>query len=90
MIDFAVAKRTKLRQKGELDFLFNVSYAMTNAYLSDRSYPRGKNRKHIMGVVSVLLNLLRAGKLPLAESKDFEARKKAVEKINDFIKQQNQ
>ena len=86
MIDFTVAKRTQLRQKGELDRLFGVSYPMTNAYLKGKSYPRGKNRVHIAVTLDVLAELLKSGKLPLSEEKGIEARAKAVTKIHDFVK----
>lgn len=90
MIDFSVAKRTQLRQKGELDRLFGVSYPMTNAYLKGKSYPRGANRKHIDLTLTVLAKLLEAGKLPLSEGKSPESRAKAVAKLEEFIKRQKQ
>jgi len=85
MIDFEVAKRSGLRQKGELDVLFGVSYPMTNAYLSGKSYPRGANRAHIDLTLQVLARLIEKGSLPLAEGKDMEGRAKAVEKIRGCI-----
>ena len=89
-MDFDIAKRTQLRQKGELDQLFGVSYPMTNAYLSGKSYPRGANRTHISLALTVLDGLLKNGKLPLPEDKPPESRLKVVEKIKAFIQGQKQ
>ena len=88
MIDFEVAKRTQLRQKGELDVLFGVSYPMTNAYLNGKSYPRGANRERIDLTVQVLTKLLTSGKLPLPEDKSPESRAKALVKIREVVEKQ--
>ena len=85
MLNFEVAKRSGLRQKGELDILFEVSYPMINAYLGGKSYPRGPNRTHISIALDVLNALIDKGKLPLAEGKDTEGRAKAVKKIRECI-----
>lgn len=89
MIDFSVAKKTQLRQKGELDVIFGVTFPMVNAYLQGKSYPRGANRTHIATVLQVLNKLLESGKLPLAEDKSSEARTAAVNKIKEYISAHN-
>lgn len=85
MIDFEIAKRSGLRQKGELDKLFRVSYPMVNAYLSGKSYPRGVNRVRIATVLDVLGKLCDSGKLPLAEGADQANRETAVTKIESCV-----
>tara|TARA_R110000868_G_C10956626_1_gene768119 strand:- start:4721 stop:4987 length:267 start_codon:yes stop_codon:yes gene_type:complete len=84
-MDFSIAKRSGLRQKGELDSLFGVSYPMINAYLNGKSYPRGANRIHIERALVVLQELITTGKLPFSEDKSSEARLKAVEKMKAII-----
>lgn len=85
MIDFKIAKRSGLRQKGELDRLFKVSYPMVNAYLSGKSYPRGANRIRVALVLDVLARLCADNKLPLAEGSDQLARDTAVNKIEGCV-----
>jgi len=85
MIDFSIAVQSRLRQKGELDVLFGVSYPMTNAYLNGKSYPRGANRAHIDFTMQILKALIDTGKLPLSPDRDAEQRAKAVLKIKDYI-----
>lgn len=85
-MDFNIVKLTKLRQKGELETLFEVSRPMVHNYLSGKSIPRGKNRTHIQSTINVLAKLLEAGKLPLSDDRDSESRMKAVEKILAHVK----
>lgn len=85
MIDFNVAKKTQLRQKGELDLIFGVTYAMVNAYLGNRAFPRGKNRTRASVAVGVLNALLEQGKLPFAGDKTPESRAASVLKIKQHV-----
>lgn len=87
MFDFEVVKKTKLKQKGELERLFGVSRPMVNRYMTGKSLPRGKNRAHTRTALNVLSKLLEAGKLPLSEDKDSAARAAAVEKIYSHVVQ---
>lgn len=85
MIDFSVARKTQLRQKGELDAIFGVTFPMVNAYLQGKSYPRGANRTRITTILNVFTQLLESGKLPLPKEKSPEARVAAVNKIKEYI-----
>ena len=84
-MDFSIAKRSGLRQKGELDSLFGVSYPMINAYLNGKSYPRGANRIRIERALTVLQGLITAEKLPFSEDKSSEARMKAIDKMKAIV-----
>ena len=85
MIDFNNVRKSGLRQRGELDKLFGVSYPMVNRYLTGQSFPRGENRRLINVAVKVIDTLVAQGKLPLPSDRDAEARSKAVDKISAFI-----
>lgn len=86
-LDFTVAKESGLRQRGELDVLFGVTYPMVNRYLKGKAYPRGKNREHIARVLGTVKALMDKGSLPFTDDKDKEYRTKAVAKIADFLNQ---
>jgi predicted transcriptional regulator len=83
MLDFNVVKKTKLRQKGELDRLFGVSRIMVNRYLSGESLPRGANRKHISKTIDVMAELLEAGTLPIDEKTDENVRAQILAEISN-------
>jgi len=77
---FAVAKKSELRQRGELDQIFGVSYPMVNAYMTGRSLPT-RSKKRVDVALKVIDALLDQGKLPFPEDKDKESRANAVAKI---------
>jgi len=90
MISFPVelVKKTGLKTKGELDTLFNVSRLMVHKYMTGKSIPRGANLTRIAKTLTVLDDLVTKEKLPFAEGKPAEDRKKAVGKIRDFVTRQ--
>ena len=81
MIDFAIARRAALTQKRELERLFKVSYPMVNAYMKDKSYPRGARRVYIEKVLAHVSKLLAEGTLPFSADMDSEDRLKAIDEI---------
>lgn len=84
-IDFEVARKSGLRQRGELDKVFGVSYPMVNRYLTGKSFPRGKQRRLISEAINVLSSLIEKGTLPFKEDRTEESRATAVEKISAYV-----
>jgi hypothetical protein len=77
---FAAARKTELRQRGELDKIFGVTYPMVNAYMTGKSLPT-RSKKRIDTALAVFNTLVEQGKLPFPEGKDKDSRANAVEKI---------
>jgi hypothetical protein len=85
-MDFSKLAATGLRQKGELEALFNVSRPMVNRYLRNHTAPRGMRADRIESVMAILAVLVERGKLPFPASVDNEVKRRAAaEKLLAYV-----